>query len=117
MIRSAVVPIGDDVAMASNDERKTPTRPPAGDSGLNEMRVRRGSPSVGQRDAYLELKGRLLVAIRQELDPSLDMTDAARLRPMVHEQLKRLLPEQPVVLNQSEKRQLLEAIVNDLISG
>lgn len=102
--------------MSTNAGRK-PTDQSGTPDSLDELRVRRGSPAVGSRDAYQELKERLTAAIRSALDPAIDLSDPMTARPRIHEHLRRLLAEQPVVLNQSEKRQLLEAIINDLSSS
>lgn len=83
-------------------------------SGLQELRVRRNSPSTGARDAFQDLRVRLRQIIAADLHPELDPADLNRLRPFVHERLNRLLDESALVLNRAEKRQLLEAIVLDL---
>lgn len=87
---------------------------PADPARLHELRVRRDSPTVGSRDAFQDLKLRLQQAIAVDLDPSLDVSNSAQLRPYVHERLNRLLAEQALILNRAEKRQMLEAIVNGL---
>ena len=81
---------------------------------LENIRVRRDSPSAGNRDAFLQLKTRLCEELMAALDPAMDLTDNARLRPYAHEHLDVLLSEMKVVLNRTEKRQLLEAIVEEL---
>ena len=81
---------------------------------LSEIRVRRDSPTVGARDAFLELKNNLCRQLLALDDPALDMTDRARIRPFVHDRLDALLDERGIVLNRGEKRQLLEAIVAEL---
>lgn len=81
---------------------------------LENIRVRRDSPMAGNRDAFLQLKARLCEEMLSELDPAIDVTDNAQLRPYVHERLDILLPEMKLVLNRAEKRQLLEAVVEEL---
>lgn len=86
-----------------------------GDSDdLREIRVRRDSPASGTRDAFLELKNMLCGQILKQLEPGVDVTQRAQIRPYVHDRLDALLEERGIVLNRSEKRQLLEAIVADL---
>jgi hypothetical protein len=86
-------------------------------AGLQELRVRRHSPTVGSRDAFQELRVRFRQVIGSELEPGLDPADLNQLRPFVHERLNQLLGEQALLLNRAEKRQLLEAIVLDLSSS
>ena len=81
---------------------------------LSEIRVRRDSPAVGARDAFLDLKNRLCRQLLTMRDPALDVTDRAEIRPFVHDRLDGLLDERGIVLNRGEKRQLLEAIVAEL---
>jgi len=81
---------------------------------LTEIRVRRDSPAVGARDAFLELRNVLCAQLLAMKDPALNMQDRAQIRPFVHERLDALLEERGIVLNRSEKRQLLEAIVAEL---
>jgi hypothetical protein len=81
---------------------------------LSEMRVRRGSPTPGARDAFVSLKNSLSGKIIDSLDPELDLSDAAKVRPYVQHQIDVLLERSGTILNRSEKRQLVEAIVADL---
>ena len=81
---------------------------------LEDIRVRRDSPSSGNRDAFVQLKARLCRELLAELDPTFDLTDKTQLRRFVHERLDVLLPEMNLVLNRAEKRQLMEAIVEEL---
>lgn len=81
---------------------------------LDDIRVRRDSPSVGNRDAFVELKARLCGELLAELDADFDLTDKALVRSFVHARLDVLLPEMNLVLNRAEKRQLMEAIVEEL---
>lgn len=81
---------------------------------LREIRVRRDSPTSGTRDAFLELKNKLCGQILEQLEPGVDVAQRAQIRPYVHDRLDALLEKREIVLNRSEKRQLLEAIVADL---
>lgn len=84
---------------------------------LRDIRVRRDSPSPGARDAFLELKNTLCDQILRQLDPIIDLSQRSQVRPYVHDRLDVLLEERGIILNRSEKRQLLEAIVADLINS
>lgn len=84
---------------------------------LREIRVRRDSPVQGTRDAFLELRNKFYGQILQEMEPDSDLSQPSQLRPYVHDRLDVLLQEEGIVVNRSEKRQLLEAIVADLINS
>lgn len=88
-----------------------------GTEDLREIRVRRDSPIVGTRDAFLELKDSLTKQILRQLEPGIDLSQRSQVRPFVHDRLDGLLESRGIVLNRSEKRQLLEAIVADLINS
>lgn len=81
---------------------------------LSEIRVRRDSPVLGTRDAFLELRDKLCDQILRTLEPGIDVTQRSQIRPYVHDRLDALLEERGIVLNRSEKRQLLEAILAGL---
>lgn len=81
---------------------------------LAEIRVRRDSPATGARDAFLDLKNQLCAQLLATRDPDMDLTERTVVRAFVHERLDGLLEERAIVLNRSEKRQLLEAIVAEL---
>lgn len=83
---------------------------------LRRLRERRDSPAPGSRDAFLALKDALRDEILADCDPTIDLADRTAVRPYVHECVDSLLTQKGIVLNRSEKRQLIEAIVAD-ISG
>lgn len=84
---------------------------------LRDIRVRRDSPVMGTRDAFLELKNNLCNQILEQLEPGVDVSQRSHIRPYVHDRLDALLEERRIVLNRGEKRQLLEAIVADLVNS
>lgn len=98
------------------DNKGTNNKPDQQDD-LRELRVRRDSPALGTRDAFLELKNALCQHILSSLDPDIDPAQKEQLRPYVHDRLNTLLEERGIVLNRNEKRQLLEAIVTDLMNS
>lgn len=79
-----------------------------------EMQVRRDSPSGAGRDAFIELKDQLRDELAAEPEPELDLSEEQAARAFVYNRLDPLLEKRGIVLNRSEKRQLLEAIVADL---
>jgi hypothetical protein len=93
---------------------ETDNRGTTGPDDLSEIRVRRHSPLMGARDAFLDLKNELCDQIRGQLPPGADLPQRSQVRPFVHDRLDALLEERGIVLNRGEKRQLLEAIVADL---
>lgn len=97
------------------EDRKGDER--TGTDDLRELRVRRDSPVVGARDAFLELNNNLCDQIIRQLEPGVDLSQRSQVRPYVHDRLDALLEERGIILNRSEKRQLLEAIVADLINS
>lgn len=84
---------------------------------LRELRVRRDSPAPGSRDAFIDLKNQLAAHILVHLEPGIDVGQRSQIRPYVHDRLDDLLEARGIVLNRGEKRQLLEAIVADLINS
>jgi hypothetical protein len=43
-------------------------------SKLQELRVKRSSPAIGSKDAYVDLKNRIQQRLIAELDPGMDIT-------------------------------------------
>lgn len=81
---------------------------------LQELRVRRDSPSPGSRDAFRDLTEYLCAEIAEQMDGEIDVTDKAQLRGFVHDRLDVLLRELGIAVNRNEKRLLLDAIVTEL---
>lgn len=81
---------------------------------LEELRMRRDSPSPGSRDAFVELIARLCATIENDMDIEIDASDKSQLRPYVHNRLDIMLRELGVAVNRHEKRLLLDAIVTEL---
>jgi pilus assembly protein CpaF len=90
---------------------------PAGQqsSNLQELRVKRSSPVVGSRDAYVDLKNRVQQKLIAELDPSIDITQTAEVRTTIREMFEAMLEEESIVLTKNEKRRLFEAIVAEIL--
>jgi hypothetical protein len=101
--------------IAVDDAKKQKQAPDPND--LHEMRVRRDSPLSGSRDAFLELRREISKQIQAQLHPDVDRSQRSQIRPFVHDRLDVMLEERGIVLNRSEKRQLLEAIVTDITSA
>lgn len=84
-------------------------------SKLQELRVKRTSPAVGSRDAYIDLKNRIQQRLIAELDPSMDITQTAEVRLTIQEMFESMLAEESIVLTRNEKRRLFEAIVAEIL--
>lgn len=84
---------------------------------LRDIRVRRDSPAPGTRDVFLDLRNSLVAYFLEHPNPEVDMSQRRQVRALVQGSLNDLLEERGVVLNRSERRQLLEAIVTDLLQS
>jgi len=96
-----------------NQQQPTPTE--AQSSKLQELRVKRSSPAVGSRDAYVDLKNRIQQKLISELDPGMDITQTAEVRATIREMFEAMLEEESIVLTRNEKRRLFEAIVAEIL--
>ena len=84
-------------------------------SKFQELRVKRSSPAVGSRDAYVDLKNRVQQKLIAELDPGMDITQTAEVRNTIREMFDGMLEEESIVLTRNEKRRLFEAIVAEIL--
>ena len=88
---------------------------PSESSKLQELRVKRSSPAVGSRDAYVDLKNRIQQKLIAELDPSMDITKTAEVRSTIQEMFEGMLRDESIILTKKEKRQLFESIVSEIL--
>ncbi len=86
-----------------------------GTSKLQELRVKRASPSTGSRDAFVDLKNRIQQKLIAELDPSIDITQTAEVRTTIQEMFETMLVDEQIVLSRNEKRVLFEQIVAEIL--
>jgi len=84
-------------------------------SKLQELRIKRASPAVGSKDAYVDLKNRVQQRLIAELDPGMDITQTAEVRSTIKEMFEAMLAEESIVLTRNEKRRLFEAIVAEIL--
>ena len=96
-------------------ERSQDSNTQSDPSKLQELRVKRASPAVGSRDAYIDLKNRIQQKLIAELDPSMDITKTAEVRVTIQEMFEAMLAEESIVLTRNEKRRLFEAIVAEIL--
>jgi pilus assembly protein CpaF len=103
------------VSLLKRIERNQDSTTQAEPSKLQELRVKRASPAVGSRDAYVDLKNRIQQRLIAELDPSMDITQTAEVRMTIQEMFESMLAEESIVLTRNEKRRLFEAIVAEIL--
>lgn len=97
-------------------ERNQQSDPQEGQSSkFQELRVKRSSPAVGSRDAYVDLKNRIQQKLIAELDPGMDITQSSEVRNTIREMFDTMLEEESIVLTRNEKRRLYEAIVAEIL--
>ncbi len=96
-------------------ERSQSSAPQSEPSKLQELRVKRASPAVGSKDAYVDLKNRIQQKLIAELDPSMDITKTAEVRATIQEMFEGMLSDESIVLTRNEKRRLFESIVSEIL--
>ncbi|HSH05333.1 MAG TPA: CpaF family protein [Anaerolineae bacterium] len=83
---------------------------------LQELRVKRASPTSSNRgDAYADLKVRIQHKLIAELDPSMDVSQTAEVRRSIQEMFETMLVEEQIVMTRTEKRELFEQIVAEIL--
>jgi pilus assembly protein CpaF len=96
-----------------NNQEQGPTQNRG--SKLQELRVKRASPSTGTRDAFVDLKNRIQQKLIAELDPSIDITQTSEVRSTIQEMFETMLVDEQIVLSRNEKRVLFEQIVAEIL--
>ena len=102
-------------------QKKAPEKPKAAaesspaNSRLQDLRVKRSSPSSASRDAYIDLKTNIQNRLIAELDPSIDVSKTADVRGTIQELYETLLVEEGIVLTRSEKKRLFDQIVAEIL--
>ncbi len=84
-------------------------------SKLQELRVKRSSPSSGGRDPYGDLKNRIQQKLIAELDPSMDVSQTAEMRTTIQEMFETMLQEEQIILTRNERKKLFEQIVAEIL--
>ena len=97
------------------EQSQSSASPQSEPSKLQELRVKRSSPAVGSKDAYVDLKNRIQQKLIAELDPSMDITKTAEVRATIQEMFEGMLAEESIVLTRNEKRRLFESIVSEIL--
>jgi pilus assembly protein CpaF len=84
-------------------------------SNLQELRIKRTSPTTGSRDAFTDLKNRVQQQLITELDPSMDINQTSEVRATIQEMFETILAEERIVLSRNEKNILFEQIVAEIL--
>src|SRR6187431_3076579 len=99
--------------------KRIDTKPPATDgTPAPVMEAPTPIPLMTQlptRDPYKDEKFKLLQRVMNELDPDLDLSDAAEVRRSIEATFKRILDEEGLPLTRGERARLLEQIVDEII--
>lgn len=78
-----------------------------------------GRPGVVGREqeenAFTDLKARVQTKLINELDPSLDLSNTARVRRQVEEVFNSILDSESIVLSRAERMRMFEAIAADIL--
>jgi len=82
---------------------------------LQELRVRRASPTPDARDAYDELKDRVLQLLVADVGHNLDQRNKTASRTLLQKRLDALLANENIILKRHEKRQLTDDVVAELL--
>ena len=80
-------------------------------SELQELRVKRASPTPNIRDAYGDLKKNILSRLNQAVQPNLHVLPVGEARNLLQEKFDTILAEENIVLTRVERRKLFEDII------
>lgn len=97
------------------ERNQEPSNRDEGSSKLQELRVKRTSPTTGSRDAFVDLKNRIQQKLISELDPSIDIQQSSEVRSTIQEMYETMLAEEQIVLSRNEKRALFDQIVAEIL--
>lgn len=84
-------------------------------SRLQDLRVKRSSPSSANRDAYVDLKTNIQNRLISELDPGIDVSQTTQVRETIQELFETMLVEEQIVLTRTEKKRLFDQIVAEIL--
>lgn len=85
-------------------------------SKLQDLRVKRSAPTANnKRDAYVDLKSRIQQRLIMEMDPSTDVSKTAEVKATIQELFEAMLAEEQIVLTRTEKKNLFDQIVAEIL--
>ncbi len=112
-------PSGDKASTPKSSKSKRPAAPPAEGEGtksrLQDLRVKRSSPTSSSRDSYIDLKTNIQQRLIAELDPSIDVSKTAEVRGTIQELYETMLVDEGIVLTRTEKKKLFDQIVAEIL--
>jgi pilus assembly protein CpaF len=82
---------------------------------LQELRIRRASPTPDARDAYDELKDHVLQLLAADVGLNLDQLNKTASRTLLQKRLDALLATENIILKRHEKHQLTDDVVAELL--
>jgi pilus assembly protein CpaF len=82
---------------------------------LQELRIKRASPTPDARDAYDELKDRVLQLLAADVNLKLDQRNKTASRTLLQKRLDALLATENIILKRHEKHQLTDDVVAELL--
>ncbi|MEM7800248.1 MAG: CpaF family protein, partial [Chloroflexota bacterium] len=84
-------------------------------SKLQDLRVKRSSPTTTNRDAYIDLKLNLQQRLIAEIDPNIDVTETEKVKATIQQLFETMLAEEQIALTRGEKKKLFEQIVAEIL--
>lgn len=83
---------------------------------LQDLRVKRSAPKASNsRDAYSDLKSRIQQRLILELDPNTDISQTGQVKATIQDLFESMLAEEQIVLTRSERKNLLDQIVAEIL--
>jgi hypothetical protein len=82
---------------------------------LDEMRLKRASPKPDGRNAYEQLKIFITERLTAYIDSEQEELNDKDLRPLLLDKFGEMLIEERIVLNRSERRKLIEDVLNEVL--
>jgi pilus assembly protein CpaF len=74
-----------------------------------------GPRPAPREDSFTDIKNRVQNRLIQELDPKLDLSNAARVRQQVEDIFNSILDSESIVLSRAERQRVFEAIAADIL--
>ena len=99
----------------STDSASPPEFERAEVAKLNEMRLKRASPKPDGRNAYEQLKNHVTERLLAFINSEQEDFDETNLRPMLLDKFSEMLVEERIVLNRSERRELIEDVLSEVM--
>jgi pilus assembly protein CpaF len=99
-------------ATAINESGATPSRP---GGSYHEPSKLAGPPREREDNNFAEMRGRVQNKLIAELDPKLDLSNAAKVRQQVEDIFNTILDSENIVLTRNERARMFESIAADIL--